>query len=227
MKTSRSRKILVVILAAIVCACISGIGVYKILTPQRTVVYIFNDSYAAGTQVTEGMLTPIEVDSSVVTASGNASTGDYLITSSNYQNVITSAGCLRNDVYRGNIFTSAMLSTTGGNRLEMVMKKNAVAVTVGVNNITGITSGLSYGSRVNIYANYNESTVLILQNVRVLGVGFENGALANVTMEVDTEESLKLIHAYNYGSIHLGLVDANGYQYSPNNSSYNLSGFSN
>lgn len=227
MKTnSRSKKILLVLLAALICAAIAGYGVFRMLTPQRTTVYIFNDTYAAGTQVVENMLTPIEVDSSVVVASGKASTGDYLITSANYENVITSAGTLRNDVYKGNMFTSAMLTTTGGNRIEMVMKKNAVAVTIGANSVTGVTSGLSYGSRVNVYANYNESTVLILQNIRVLGVAFENGSLASVTLEVETADSLKLIHAYNYGVIHLGLVDATGYQYTQkNNPTYNLNGF--
>jgi len=223
---SRNKKILIVILVAFLFAAVAVFGVYKILTPQRTTVYIFNDSYSAGTQVTSDMLTGIEVDSNVVVASSNAATGDFLVTVQNYQSVITSAGTLRNDVNKGNIFTSSMLSTTGGNRIEMVMRKNAVAVSIGVNNITGVTQGLTYGSRVNVYANYNESTVLLLQNVRVLETSFDSGNLANVTLEVDTADSLKLIHAYNYGSIHLGLVDATGYQFTTqDNPTYNLNGF--
>ena len=225
--SSGNKKILFALMLALMFAGMAIFGTYQMLTPQRTNVYIFNSTYTAGTQITHSMLTSIEVDSKVVTASNNAATSDFLITEDNYNTVITSAGTLRNDVYQGNIFTSAMLSTTGGNRLEMVMQKNAVAVSIGVNNVTGITTGLSYGSRVNVYANYNESTVLVLQNIRVLGVNYDGTNISSATLELDISDSLKLIHAYNYGSIHLGLVDATGYQYTnQENPTYSLDGFS-
>lgn len=103
-----------------------------------------------------------------------------------------------------------------GNRIEMTMKKNAVAVTIGANFITGITIELSAGSHVNVYANYNDSTTLLL----------ESGIINSLTLEVDISQSLQLIHAYTYGSIHLGLVDATGYQYSASKMpTYNINGF--
>lgn len=144
------------------CA-IATFGVYQILTPQRTTIYVFNDNYAAGTLVTEKMLNSVEVDSNIVVSE---------------------------------------------NRIEMTMKKNAVAVTIGANFITGITNELSAGSRINVYANYNDSSTLLLESVRVLSVGRESGVINSLTLEVDISQSLQLIHAYTYGSIHLGLVDA-------------------
>jgi len=226
-KTTRNKKILIVILAAIVCCALASWGVYQVLTPQRTTIYVFNDNYSAGTLVTENMLYPIEVDSRIITTNNRLSTGDYFVTSYNYRNVLSSAGVLRSDVYSGNALMTSMLTTTGGNSIEMTMKSNAVAVTVGVDYITGVTSELSAGSRVNVYASYNDSTTLLLENIRVLSVGRENGIISSVTLEVDIPQSLQLVHACTYGSVHLGLVDATGYQYSGVTlPTYNTSGFS-
>lgn len=224
----RNKKIIAVLLAAVLMCGIASFGVYQILTPQRTTVYVFSDSYSAGTLVTEQMLTPIEIDRSIVAGSNSLSAGDYFVTNENYKNVITSAGVLRNDVNAGNALMTSMLTTTGGNPIEMTMRKNAVAVTIGANLITGVTNDLSAGSRVNVYASYDSgSTTLTMESIRVLSVGRDGGILTSVTLEVDIAQSLQLIHAYTYGSVHLGLVDTTGY--SPSESrmpTYSLNGFS-
>lgn len=225
--TIKNKKILIVLIAALLCCVIASWGVYQVLTPQRTTIYVFNDSYSAGTLVTEDMLSSVEVDSNIVASSNHLSTGDYFVTEANYHHILSSAGVLRADVYSGNALMTSMLTTTGGNSIEMTMKSNAVAVTVGVDYITGVTSELSAGSRVNVYASYNDSTTLILENIRVLSVGRESGSVNSVTLEVDISQSLQLVHAYTYGSVHLGLVDATGYQYSSSTlPTYNTSGFS-
>ena len=134
--TSRNKKILLVLLLAVVFCAVATFGVYQVLTPQRTTVYVFNANYSAGTLVTDDMLNSVEVDSNIVVSGNRLSTGDYFVTGSNYRSVLTSAGVLRNDVYAGNALMTSMLTTTGGNAIEMTMKKNAVAVTVGANFIT-------------------------------------------------------------------------------------------
>lgn len=225
--TTKNKKIILVLVLGILCFAIATFGVYQILTPQRTNIYVFADNYSAGTLVTERMLTPIEVDARIVVANVQMGTSDYYVTSSNYQSVLSSAGVLRSDVYAGTALMTSMLTTTGGNSIEMTMKQNAVAVTIGASGITGVTNELSAGSRVNVYANYNDSTTLILESIRILSVGKSNGAVESVTLEVDIPQSLQLIHAYTYGSVHLGLVDATGYQYSESKMpTYNISGFS-
>lgn len=224
--TIKNKKIIAVILVAVLCCCIATYGLYQILTPQRTTIYTFNDNYSAGTLVTESMLTPIEIDQTLVVNSNRMSAGDYFVTSANYRSVLTSAGVLRNDVYSGNALMSSMLTTTGGNSIEMTMRQNAVAVTIGANYVNAVTSELSAGSRVNVYASYGDSTTLILESIRVLSVGREGSAINSVTLEVDISQSLQLIHAYTNGSIHLGLVDATGYQYSEHSMpTYNTNGF--
>lgn len=214
--TVKNRKIILVILVAVLCCVIATFGLYKILTPQRTTVYVFNNNYSAGTLVTENMLTPVEIDRTIVVNSNQLSAGDYFVTATNFRSVMTSAGVLRNDVYSGNALMTSMLTTTGGNSIEMTMKSNAVAVTIGVNYVSGVTPELSAGSRVNVYVTYDTGTTLLLQNIRVLSVGYDGG-INSVTLEVDISQSLQLINAYANGSVHLGLVDATGYQYSEYN----------
>lgn len=224
--TTRNRKILLVIFAAIISFGIATYGLYSILTPQRTTIYTFNQNYSAGTLVKADMLVPVEIDQTLVVNSNSMSAGDYFVTENNYRNVLSSAGVLRNDVYAGNALMTSMLTTTGGNSIEMTMKQNAVAVTVGANFVSAVTNELSAGSRVNVYASYNDSTTLMLESIRVLSVGRDGGIVSSVTLEVDVAQSLQLIHAYTYGSIHLGLVDATGYQYSGQSMpTYNTSGF--
>lgn len=222
----RNKKIIFVILAAIVACIVATYGLYGILTPQRTTIYAFNDNYSAGTLVTAKMLTPIEIDRNLVVNSTQMSVGDYFVTEANYKSVLTSAGVLRTDVHTGNALMTSMLTTTGGNAIEMTMRQNAVAVTVGANMVTAVTQELSAGSRVNVYASYDDSTTLLLENIRILSVGRESGVINSVTLEVDIAQSLQLIHAYTYGSIHLGLIDASGYQASNQKMpTYNVSGF--
>lgn len=40
-----------------------------------------------------------------------------------------------------------------------------------------------------------------------------NGELSSATIEVSTDESLKLVYAANTSSIYFGLVDSSGYEY--------------
>ena len=94
----------------------------------------------------------------------------------------------------------------------MNMKSDAVAVTVPVNENTGITNDLKEGSHVNIYANLDSTISLIQQNKRVLEVYKDNGTITGVSIEENIDESMELIYAVTNGSIYLGLVDATGYQ---------------
>lgn len=214
--TAKNKKIVTILLVAIVLACIAGFGVYQILSPTRTTVYVFNNDYEAGTQISKSMLNAIQVDSNLIEGSGTISTGEYFITDSNYNTVLQSAGILRSDVHAGTALMKSMLTTTGGNAIEMTMKRNAVAVTIGATPVSGVTNELSAGSRVNVYTSYDGETSLPLQNIRVLSVGKSDGVLSRVTLEVDVSQSMQLIHAYTYGTVHLGLVDATGYQYTAN-----------
>lgn len=80
--------------------------------------------------------------------------------------------------------TTGMLSVSGGSKVEMSMKSDAIAVTVPVNEYTGITNDLKEGARVNIYANLDSTVALIQQNKRVLEVFKSNdGVITGVAVE--------------------------------------------
>ena len=225
-KAPKNRKIIIVLALALVMMAATALAVRSVLEPSRTTVFIFNQNYPAGTHVTRDMLTGIQVDSTVITGGAGIPIGDRYVTGDNVSAVLQSAPVLRMDVYSGTAAMASMLTTTGGNAIEQRMRPNAVAVTIPVNDVTGVTAELAYGSRVNVYASYNAETILLLQNMRVLRSAGGTGGLASVTIEVSVEESLKLVHAHAYGIIHLGIVDAHGYQFTAEeHPSYNITGF--
>lgn len=138
--------------------------IYHYMAPARSTIYMFNDSYSSGEQVTSDMLTPVQVDSQIVMA--GKTTGRKL----RFRNTIRIPGynrsgdSLRMDVTEGMPLTTGMLSVSGGSKVEMSMKSDAIAVTVPVNEYTGITNDLKEGARVNIYANLDSTVALIQQN---------------------------------------------------------------
>lgn len=196
-----------ILLTVLVCYLI-----YSYMSPSRQTIYVFNDSYSSGTQVTADMLTPIQVDSTITVSGRKADVSEQFITSSEYAEIIKSGDSLRMDVGEGMPLTMSMLSVIGGSSIEMNMKPSSIAVTVAVDNVTGISQDLKEGSRVNVYSTTDTGVSLILQNMRVLTVNKPDGELSSVTIETDLQQSMQLIYYSIYGKIYLGLVDASGYQ---------------
>ena len=138
------------------------------------------------------------------------------VTGADIKAVLNSGDSLRMDVAEGMPLTLSILSVTGGSSVEMNMDPAKIAVTVPVTSITGVTKDLKEGSRVNIYTTGGDAngTTLLFQNMRVLSVEKDsNGELSSATIEVSTDESLKLVYAANTSSIYFGLVDSSGYEY--------------
>lgn len=215
MKMQKNKKIIIALAVALVCAIIACIVVFVLVTPSRTTIYVFNDSYAAGTQISGEMLSPLQVDSTMVSSGANTATSEQFMTTQECRDAISSGQSLRIDVTEGLPLMDSMLSVTGGNSIEMAMQSNAIAVTVSVDGVTGVTDELSAGSRVNVYATYNSTgTSLLLENMRILNTEkTSDGSLVSATLEVNNSQALRLIEAANRGNIYLGIVDGNGYQY--------------
>lgn len=196
-----------ILLTVLVCYLI-----YSYMSPSRQTIYVFNGSYSAGTQITADMLTPIQVDSTITVSGRRADISEQFITSAEYSEIISSGDSLRMDVGEGMPLTMSMLSVIGGSSIEMNMRPSSIAVTVGVDSITGISADLEEGSRVNVYSTTDSGVSLILQNMRILTVNRPDGELSSVTIETDLQQSMELIYYSIYGRIYLGLVDASGYQ---------------
>ena len=213
----KSKKIVSIIVAAIILAIAAGVLVYFYLSGQKTTIYVFNNAYSAGTVVTDDMLTPIQVDATIVKAGNTTDTATEFVTTADKQDLIDrQENSLRIDVSEDMPLVSSMLTSNSGNYLEQNMDSSKVAVTVPVTSVSGVTDELGPGSKVNIYASGyqgNTETTLIFENMRVLSVQKdEDGELTSATIEVSVDESVKLIDAANNSTLYFGLVNGSGYQ---------------
>lgn len=219
----KNKKLLIILIVAVIIAASGGAALYFYLVPQKVTMYVFKDNYKAGEVLSEEMLTPIQADSKIVVAGNTADTSSRFVTGDDITAVLQTGDSLRMDVSAGMPLTIALLSVNGGSSVEMNMDPSKVAVSIPISSTTGVTKDLKEGSRVNIYATgmENGGTVLLFQNMRVLSVAKDsNGELSSTTIEVDINQSLKLIYAANNTSLYLGLVDSAGYEFVDGEPSY-------
>ena len=212
---NKNAKILIILLLAVVMAVLAGFAVVSFLSPRRATVYVFKSAYSIGTQLTSDMLVPIQVDSSIIVAGREANANEKLITSDELRPLLESGDSLKVSVGEGTPLMRSLLSISGGNSIMMSMAPSSVAVTVSVDNTTGVTQELYSGASVNVYVtSYSGGTFLLFENMRVLDLNRKtNGELSSVTLEVSNEQAVKLINSTKNGAIHLGLINPNGYQY--------------
>lgn len=214
MDKQKNKKIIVVISMAVVSALAAGMLIFAFLTPQRTTAYVFKENYKAGTVLNGEMLTPIQVDSSIMSAGAKTKTSTCFVTKDSYSTIVQENDVLKVDVDKGTPLMTSMLTSTAGNDVEVRMSATAIAVTIPVSDITGVTPDIKPESRVNVYVTYNTGeTHLILENSRVLATVNEEEELKGITLELNNDEAKKVVTAANLGSIYCGLVNGEGYQY--------------
>jgi len=215
---TKNRKIILILIAAVLTAIAGSICLYHYLVPQKTTIYVFKENVKAGDVINEKMLIPVQADSTIFVAGANTNASERFVTGDNIDAVLKSRDSLRMDVTAGTPLTLALLTTTGGSSVEMNMNPEKIAITIPVSSVTGITNELKNGSRVNVYVtgtfDDTYSTMLLFENMRILNVNKSNESLSSVTLETSIEESLKLIYYTTSGSIYLGLIDSSGYEYS-------------
>ena len=136
---------------AIIAAVVVSFAVYTYLNPARGTIYVFNNDYQSGEPVTREILTPVQVDSKVFVGSAGGSINDQFVTGENFSKVVTSGDTLKMNVSKGMPLTPSMLSKIGGSSIEMAMNPQSVAISIPVNNISGVTSDLQSGAVVNLY----------------------------------------------------------------------------
>lgn len=212
---SKNKKIIIILIIAVLLALLTGYAVVSFLSPHRTTIYVFKTAYRIGTAITSDMLVPVQVDSSMVVAGRDTSVSEKFITSNEIRALLESGDSLKVSVGEGTPLMKSLLSISGGNSIMMSMSPSSVAVTVDVDNTTGITKELYSGAAVNVYVtSYSGGTFLLFENMRVLDINRKNdGSLQSATLEVTNEQAVKLINSTKNGAIHLGLINPNGYQY--------------
>ncbi len=212
----KNYKIMVILIVAVIMAVLASLGIVSYLSPKRATIYIFKNAYSIGTQITSDMLIPVQVDSSIISAGKKLDASDQMITSNEIKALLESGDSLKVSVGAGTQLMKSLISVAGGNKIVMSMSPSKVAVTVNVDNTTGVTQELYSGASVNVYVTaYSGNTFLLFEDMRVLDItrNKNNGGLANVTLEVDNEQAVKLINSTKNGSIHMGLINESGYQF--------------
>lgn len=213
----KDKKILMILLIAITFALAGGLSLYLFLSPQKTTVYVFNDNYESGTALSENMLVPVRCDSKIISAGKETDTKSKFVTGNEITEILNSGDHLRMDVAEGMPLTKSELFINGGSDIEKNIHTGMIAVTIPMDSITGTAKGIREGSHVNIYATGfqgNDGTTLLFQNMNVIAVEKnDNGVLTSVTVEVDANQSLKLIYAQNNSTLNLAVVDSAGYEY--------------
>lgn len=228
MQNTKNRKILIILVLAMVLAGGAVFFTIKLLSPVMDQVYVFKDAYTAGTQIDESMLLAVDCDQNILEAQKKTTANEVFVTKSNLKEVLTNGEQLRYDVTAGTPLMKSMLSVAGGSSIEMTMDSTKVAVTIPITNITGVTNELTTGSRVNIYAtglSEGSETTLLFQGVKLLAINKNSSdELTGVTLEVTTEESLKLVNATTRSSLYLSLINSSGYVALPDDSTYSYTG---
>lgn len=213
---SKNHKILIVLGTALLMAFLAGLGIVSFLSPRRSTIYVFRAAYPIGTQLVNEMLVPIQVDAKITSAGRHAKVDEQLITSKNIREVLESGDSLKVSVGEGMPLMPSMLSVAGGNSIMMTMAPSSVAVTVSVDDITGVTKELYSGASVNVFVtSYTGGTFLLFENMRILDINRKTNAgdLASATLEVTNEQAVKLINSARNGAIHFGLINPTGYKY--------------
>ena len=208
----KNKVIATLIICAVAFSALAVYLIYRYMSPSRSTIFVFNSDYSVGQQITSDMLVPVQVDSTAIYGGNRMSLSDArFVTPADYPEVVRSGDSLRMDVSEGMPLTVNMLSVSGGSTVEMNMKNDSVAVTVPVNEFSGVTNDLKDGARVNIYCTNGDQTTLIQQDKRILQVFKNEGEIVGVAVEEDVYESMELINAMSNGTIYLGLIDQNGY----------------
>ncbi len=208
----KNTRILIVLALAVVLSFLAGFGILTAINSQKTKIYVFNGSYVAGTQVNSNMFTPMEVDKNIVIEGKKGDISTAFVTSSQYTDIIKTGDSLRTNVTKGTFLTNALLTNKGGNEIENTMTSTAIAVTVKVDSITGVTNELNSGSYVNL-TTIISGQAKTYEKMRILDTQKStDGTITAVTLECDYDSQQEIERACSGGYIHLGLVNASGYQ---------------
>lgn len=217
MNKLKNKKIIIVLTVAILAGIIASVLIFSFLSPTRTTMFVFNGNYEAGTKISGSMLTPVQADSRIIVAGSSTGAGTHFITVDNYTQMVSENDVLKVDVSKGDCFMVSMLSSKASNRIALNMNPTSIAVTIPVNNTTGVSSSVKAESHVNVYGTYNSGgTYLLLENVRILSVEKSDGKLTGFTLELTNQEAVKVIDATTTGSIYCGLTNDEGYIYELN-----------
>jgi pilus assembly protein CpaB len=216
--------------AAIVLAVAASLGVYLYVSGadkraedkvQLVDAYVAAQDIPKGTTgdtaLAEGLLTPQKVLKGSVPPSA--------ITDSSQLKGKVAASAISLRQYITSTSFVAPSEGGGGSLAAAIADKNLVAVTVGVDDQSGVAKQIAPGDRVSVMEATAEGATYILTGVKVLAVGSETAATATggdgqpsstaaqsglVTFQVPPEQALRIVQDNKAGSLYLVLEPLSG-----------------
>lgn len=217
-----TKKTFITIILILVFAAIAAWFAYSYLTSQKVEIYTFNDNYKAGTKIEASMLSGMPMDVNLVNQVNNSENDSKYILYEEANQMINNGEFLKYNVYKGMPLLAESTISYGGNAVETRLTADMVAVTIAVDNVTGVTPELSHDSRVNLIVSYQKDetlyTDMFMENLRVIDVqasvedDLGNKQLLALTVEATPENALKIKNAANYAMIDFGLVKTGQYK---------------
>ena len=204
---------------------------YSYLSTQKTNIYLFKGDYEAGTPISKDMFTTLEVDYDMVTQLVKATNSAKYVTQNDMSKILNEGDYLAMDVYQYTPFMTTQIATIGGSTVERRLSDYKTAITIPVNNISGVSSEINAGARINIYASYETETFqvvqLLFQNVKILDVlatgnSSDGYNLSGFTIEIDPEDAPILLHAINNWEIDITLLKSGAYETMTTSSIYKV-----
>lgn len=204
---------------------------YSFLKSSKTEIYLFAQDYEAGTTITKEMLTTLTVDATLVDEVMTSSNEAKFVTTNDLSTVLQEGDTLVCDVYAGTPFMTTETTTLGGSVVERRLQDYKTALTLPVNNISGVSPQITAGAKINIYSSYSTENYqvqeLLLQNVKILDVqatgddesGYE---LSAITIQVDPDQALRLLYAINFQKIDISLLKSGKYTPITENSTFKV-----
>ena len=194
---------------------------YGYLKDEKTNIYLFNADYEAGRTITPDMLEIMEVDNKLVHKVIESNSPAQYVLPSDLQKIIDNKETLGCDVSKYTPFMSTQTASVGGSLVERRLAKNKVAITIPVNNISGVSPEITAGAMINVYTNYSSESFqveeLLMEEIKILDVqatgDAESGySLSGITIQVSPEQTLKLLHAINFQKIDVVLLKTGHYE---------------
>lgn len=202
---SRSQKIAILMILAIICAVVSGFSIYTYCNTSKGFIYVFNDDYKAGTKISKEMFSSIKVDKKIVVDGQKGGLETYYITDENFSKVVKNNEFLLNDVIKDQPFTFVDLAYTSGTSIERSLSGDGMAVTIPISGSAAVTDDLRVGSVVNIYSSDSFETSLLFENMKIIARN-EGDSISTVTFETNPDDTLDLINAANNYHLYFSLV---------------------
>lgn len=204
---------------------------YDYLKGSKTKIYLFANDYEAGTVITQDMLVTLEVDATMVDNLAYSNAEAKYVTPNDLKQIVSAGDTLGADVFYGTPFMTTQTSTIGGSAVERRLGDYMTAITIPVNNISGVSPEISAGAKINIYSCYEtenyEIEELLFQNVKILEVQATGDSssgynLSAITIELKPEDALKILHSINFRKIDITLLKSGKYNQLTDNSVYKV-----